>query len=163
MLVNARAALHTDAQIALQTNARIALQTNVLITPQTVVQDTPLSRRSLERDSFDQTRKNPYVRSVKTNPWQAAFLAGHLAVAPPDQLDQSKAHILRRLRQGVKMHQSQLPELPQRAENAEIHALAPLIKAAEKTHLESHKKMGLWFQISKNDPGAKHQQIIECM
>jgi hypothetical protein len=45
----------------------------------------------------------------------------------------------------------------------EIYALAPLIKAAEKTHLESHKKMGSWFQISKNDPRAKHQQIIGCM
>jgi hypothetical protein len=45
----------------------------------------------------------------------------------------------------------------------ETHALAPLIKAAEKTHLESHKKMGLWFQISKNNPRAKHQQIIGCM
>jgi hypothetical protein len=105
MLVNARAALHTDAQVALQTNARVALQTDVLVTPQTVVQDTPLSRRSLERDSSDQTRKNPYVHSVKIIPWQAAFLAGHLAVAPPDQLDQSKAYILQRLRQGVKVHQ----------------------------------------------------------
>jgi hypothetical protein len=84
MLVDARAALYTDAQVALQIDARVALQTDVLVIPQTVVQDTPLSRRSLERNSSDQTRKNPYVRSVKTTPWQAAFLAGCLAVAPPD-------------------------------------------------------------------------------
>jgi N-acetylglutamate synthase-like GNAT family acetyltransferase len=61
------------------------------------------------------------------------------------------------------VHQSQLPELPRRAENVETHALAFLIKAAEKTHLESQKKMGLRSQISKNDLRAKHQQIIGCM
>jgi hypothetical protein len=41
------------------------------------------------------------------------------------------------------MHQSQLPKLRRRAENVETHAFAPLIKAAEKTHLENHKRNGI--------------------
>jgi hypothetical protein len=48
----------------------------------------------------------------------------------------------------VKIHKSELPDLPVYAHNVNNHPFKVLIKKAEELHLKSHKQMGSWLIIS---------------
>jgi hypothetical protein len=68
-----------------------------------------------------------------------------LATAVPAGLNRptrDKANLLKQLHQKVKIHKSELPNLPVYAHNINNHPFKVLIKEAKESHLESHKQMG---------------------
>jgi hypothetical protein len=62
--------------------------------------------------------------------------------AGPDRLIRNKASLLKQLDQRVKIHKSELPDLPVYAYNVNNHFFKVLIKKAKELHLESHRQMG---------------------
>jgi hypothetical protein len=62
--------------------------------------------------------------------------------AKPDRPTRDKASLLKQLRQKMKIHKSELPNLPVYAHNVNNHPFKVLIKEAEESHLESHRQMG---------------------
>jgi hypothetical protein len=71
--------------------------------------------------------------------------------AEPDRPTRDKASLLKQLYQKVKIHKSELPDLPVYAHNVNNYSFKILIKKAEKSHLESHRQMGSWSIISAAD------------
>jgi hypothetical protein len=74
-----------------------------------------------------------------------------LATAVPAELNRpirNKASLLKQLRQKVKIHKSELPDLLVYAYNVNNYPFKVLIKKAEELHLESHRQMGSWSIIS---------------
>jgi hypothetical protein len=68
--------------------------------------------------------------------------------AEPDRPTRDKASLFKQLRQKVKIHKSELPNLPVYAYNVNNHSFKVLIKKMEKSHLKSHRQMGSWSIIS---------------
>jgi hypothetical protein len=52
------------------------------------------------------------------------------------------------VQKGVKIHKSELPDLPVYAYNVNNYPFKVLIKKAEELYLESHRQMGSWSIIS---------------
>ncbi|KAG6999890.1 Retrovirus-related Pol polyprotein from transposon TNT [Fusarium oxysporum f. sp. conglutinans] len=92
---------------------------------------------------------------ITTVPWQAAFLAG--AKTP------LQTSIERALRQGMKMHRSNLPPPPRKHQDLIDHPFGKLFQKAEEDHLQSHKEMKSWTEIRAKDPRASEQQVLGCM
>ncbi|KAG7001233.1 hypothetical protein FOFC_03480 [Fusarium oxysporum] len=90
-----------------------------------------------------------------TVPWQAAFIAG--AKTP------LQTSIDRALRQGRKMHRSNLPPPPRKHQDLIDHPFGKLFQKAEEDHLQSHKEMKSWTEIRAKDPRASEQQVLGCM
>lgn len=108
---------------------------------------------------------DPRREATQTVPWIAAFLAGTKA-APIGKMENQiydKAKLERLLRQGVKVHRSQLPPPPKDHRMIRDHPMEKLFHQAEKDHLKSHKEMNSWSEILKNDPRAANNQILDCM
>jgi hypothetical protein len=68
--------------------------------------------------------------------------------AGPNRPTCDKASLLKQLRQRVKIHKFELPNLPFYAYNVNNYSFKILIKKAEESHLESHRQMGSWSIIS---------------
>lgn len=100
-------------------------------------------------------------------PWEASFMAGLKSnVVGQDQNTGTKldrAALERNLRKGVKIHRKDLPNPPRWHRDLENHVLGELFLEAEKTHLQSHREMNSWTEISSQDPEAKGRQILDCM
>jgi hypothetical protein len=60
----------------------------------------------------------------------------------------------------VKIHKSELPDLPVYAHNVNNHPFKVLIKETKELHLESHRQMGSWSIISAINQRARDQQIL---
>lgn len=101
----------------------------------------------------------------KVVPWQAAFLAGHKAVPRTGQgNDQDdRAKLERSLRQGVKIHRAEIPAPPRWHHELHHHPFGKLFLQAEADHLQSHKDMQSWTEISRKDPRTEGKQILDCM
>jgi hypothetical protein len=118
------------------------------------------SNKSETLDAFDLPKTSYYARfrRINTIPWQASFLAGPLAV-PAAKLNTQiidKAKLLRCLRQGVKIHQLQLPAVPKEHEKLINYSFEALFLKAEADHLKSYKDMNSWTVISRKDPRAEN-------
>jgi hypothetical protein len=61
--------------------------------------------------------------------------------AEPNRPIRDKASLLRQLRQKVKIHKSELPDLPVYAHNVNNYPFKILIKEAKESHLKSHRQM----------------------
>jgi hypothetical protein len=81
--------------------------------------------------------------------------------AGPNRPTRDKASLLKQLRQGMKIHKSELSDLPVYAHNVNNHPFKILIKKAEESHLKSHRQMGSWSIISAANQRARDQQILE--
>jgi hypothetical protein len=68
--------------------------------------------------------------------------------AEPDRPTRDKASLFKQLRQRVKIHKSELPNLPVYAYNVNNYSFKVLIKKAEELHLKSHRQMDSWSIIS---------------
>jgi hypothetical protein len=68
--------------------------------------------------------------------------------AGPDRPTCNKASLLKQLRQKVKIHKSELPNLPVYAHNVNNHPFKVLIKEAKELHLKTHRQIGSWSIIS---------------
>jgi hypothetical protein len=55
----------------------------------------------------------------------------------------------------MKIHKSELLDLPVYAYNVNNHPFKVLIKKAEKSHLKNHKQMGSWSIISAANQRAR--------
>jgi hypothetical protein len=62
--------------------------------------------------------------------------------AGPDRPTRDKASLFKQLRQKVKIHKSELPDLFVYAYNVNNHPFKVLIKKAEESYLKSHRQMG---------------------
>jgi hypothetical protein len=80
--------------------------------------------------------------------------------AGPDRPTRDKASLFRQLRQGVKIHKSELPDLSVYAYNVNNHPFKILIKKAKELHLKSHRQMRSWSIISAANQRARDQQIL---
>jgi hypothetical protein len=80
--------------------------------------------------------------------------------AEPDRPTRDKANLLKQLRQRVKIHKFELPDLPVYAYNVNNHPFKVLIKKAKELHLKSHRQMGSWSIISAANQRARDQQIL---
>ncbi|EGU72716.1 hypothetical protein FOXB_16775, partial [Fusarium oxysporum f. sp. conglutinans Fo5176] len=87
-----------------------------------------------------------------TVPWQAAFIAGARTSL--------QTSIERALRQGRKMHRSNLPPLPRKHQDLIDHPFGKLFQKADEDHLQSHKEMKSWAEIRAKDPRASEQQVL---
>ncbi|RMZ87426.1 hypothetical protein DV736_g5352, partial [Chaetothyriales sp. CBS 134916] len=106
----------------------------------------------------------PCEEGPKTIPWQAAFLAGIKSVPiimTTDGKTLDKANIERYIRQGVKVHQNELPSLPRSHGDIKKHPLRSLLYQAELDHLQSHINMNSWTEIPSSDPRAAGKQILD--
>jgi hypothetical protein len=90
-------------------------------------------------------------------------LAGALAIPAAKSNTQiiNKAKLLRCLRQGVKIYQSQLLAIPKGHEKLRNHSFEALFLKAEADHLKNYKNMNSWTVISHKDPRAKNHQILD--
>jgi hypothetical protein len=61
--------------------------------------------------------------------------------AGPDRPTRDKASLLKQLRQGVKIHKSELPDLFVYAYNVNNYSFKVLIKKAEELYLENHRQI----------------------
>jgi hypothetical protein len=141
---------HTPTRIL---NASRQDATEILDARSRTIQAQTSPARSQILDAVDQTTSRAKLQSgnAQTILWQAAFLVGHLATAVPagpDRPTRDKASLLKQLRQGVKIHKSELPDLPFYAHNVNNYSFKILIKKAEESHLKSHKQMDSWSIIS---------------
>jgi hypothetical protein len=68
--------------------------------------------------------------------------------AEPDRPTRDKASLFKQLRQKMKIHKSELPNLPVYAHNVNNHPFKVLIKKAEESHLKSHRQINSWSIIS---------------
>jgi hypothetical protein len=68
--------------------------------------------------------------------------------AGPDRPTRDKASLFKQLRQKVKIHKFELPDLLFYAYNVNNYPFKILIKKAEELHLESHRQMGSWSIIN---------------
>jgi len=116
-------------------------------------------------------------------PMHQAFCAGRLAVPvgkhgktvltkgtqrrvgrskskPYDEVQMAKTNLL-----GSKQdyHRRNLPEVPGSHGRLNGHRFEKQFREAEKTHLESHRKMESWIEISRRDPRVRNSQILDCM
>jgi hypothetical protein len=104
-------------------------------------------------------------RTSKTVPWAAAFMAGTQAgtVGVHEGMMVDKAQVKRLLAKGIKLHCSQLPPPPTHHGKLETHAMGELFKEAEHVHLESHKKMKSWREVTQSSVKLTGHQILDCM
>jgi hypothetical protein len=75
--------------------------------------------------------------------------------AEPDRPTRDKASLFKQLRQKVKIHKSEIPDLPVYTYNVNNHSFKVLIKKAKESHLESHRQMGSWSIISAANQRAR--------
>jgi hypothetical protein len=68
--------------------------------------------------------------------------------AGPNRPTRDKASLFKQLRQRMKIHRFELPDLPVYAYNVNNYPFKILIKEAEESYLESHRQMGSWSIIS---------------
>jgi hypothetical protein len=71
--------------------------------------------------------------------------------AGPNRPTRDKTSLFKQLRQRVKIHKSELLNLPVYAYNVNNHPFKILIKEAEESHLKNHRQMGSWSIISAAD------------
>ncbi|KAF7543720.1 hypothetical protein G7046_g9943 [Stylonectria norvegica] len=62
-----------------------------------------------------------------------------------------------------KYHRRYLPKAPGSHGSLEGHRFEKEFKEAEKVHLESHRQMNSWIEISRRDPRIRNSQILDCM
>lgn len=111
--------------------------------------------------------QNKQVLNTNSNveTWKAAFAAGRHA-APIGKINGKqidRAKFLRILSQPKSLHRSQLPAPPRSHGDLATHLMGTLFNEAERIHLNSHREMQSWIEISKSDQSARNQQVLDCM
>jgi hypothetical protein len=109
--------------------------------------------------------RDSHTSSSQTIPWEAAFMAGTQGglVGTHHGKIIDKTQMNRRLRQGLKLHLSELPPPPTSHTKLETHPLRSWFKEAEKEHLESHREMESWSETPVKTARLTGQQILDCM
>lgn len=124
--------------------------------------------------------------------WKAAFAAGRhaAAIGTIDGKPADKARLYRMLRRPEKrpeksspvkgepideenlqrslaerrpLHRRQMPALPRSHQDVLKHTLKTAFLEAEAIHLQSHAEMTTYREIPKDDPAARHEQVLDCM
>ena len=62
----------------------------------------------------------------------------------------------------LRLYRKDLPPLPTRHHELEDHLFGHLFKQAELDHLQSHKEMKSWVEVSRSSL-QKKMQILDCM
>lgn len=60
-------------------------------------------------------------------------------------------------------HRKNLPPAPSSHGSLKDHRFEAEFKQAQKDHLESHKQMGSWSEMSSRDPRVRSSEILDCM
>jgi hypothetical protein len=97
--------------------------------------------------------------------WKAAFNAGRLA-SPIGTLHGKgidKAKLQRMLKKPRSVHQSQLPKLPRHHRDLRDHPMGAQFEQAERDHLQSHREMGSWIEMDRDDPRTLRKETLDCM
>ncbi|EXU94611.1 integrase core domain protein, partial [Metarhizium robertsii] len=94
--------------------------------------------------------------------WKAAFAAGRHA-APIGKINEKqidRAKFLRILSQPKSLDRSQLPAPPRSHGDLATHLMGTLFNEAERIHLNSHKEMQSWIEISKSDQSKCKARLV---
>jgi len=115
------------------------------------IQDTEISKKEMSKIS-------------RTESWKATFLAGSRSGMAGKVNDKvvSKAQLERLLRKPLALHRRDLPPPPTKHSDLEKHPIGYLFEQAELVHLDSHKIMKSWLEISSRDPKVKGHRVLDC-
>ena len=132
-----------------------------------IVSENELSTANRLGDNSQSRSDNPPVTSKihYSDSWQGAFLAGTRASVVKSSSEKkrmTRAQAERLLRRPGSIHRKDLPAPPKHHAEIENHALGRLFEEAEKTHLQSHKEMKSWIELSSRDPQTKGHKILDC-
>ena len=111
-------------------------------------------------------RKGQPKPNMDWSVWRASFMAGTKG-APVAQFKEGvrldRAGIERRFRKGHTIKRRELPPLPKHHNDLKNHPMGLLFEEAERAHLDSHKEMKSWYEVSAKEPRKTGKQILDCM
>ena len=124
--------------------------------------------RSTDTPAFEpqSRRKGQPKPNMDWSVWRASFMAGTQG-APVAQFEEGvrldRAAIERRFRKGHTIKRRELPPLPKHHDDLKSHPMGLLFEEAERAHIDSHKEMRSWYEVSAKEPRKAGKQVLDCM